>query len=94
MYNVYYITYIYNDILYYITYILSYMFLYLSKFQYFEVTLWVICVWRSSFENLSFKSSIGLLFWAERVLCYVFEIEAEEIPNVDYWQNFCLITRN
>lgn len=82
MYNVYYIIYIHNNILYYITYMLSYIFLYLSKFQYFKVTLWVICGWRSSFENLSFKPSIELLFWAERVLCYVFEIEAEEIPNM------------
>lgn len=40
--------------------------------------------WRSNFENLSSRSS---LLKAEKVLRCVFEIEAEEVSNVDYWQN-------
>lgn len=55
------------------------------KFQYVKVNLWVIGRWMSNFENLSSRSS---LLKAEKVLCCVFEIEAEEVSNVDYWQNF------
>lgn len=58
-----------------------------AKFQYFKVTLWMICVWRSMLENLSFKPSTRLLLLKAESAGGVFEIEAQEIPNVHYWQN-------